>query len=205
MVGATIQPALLRDDTDRGTWDDVRAGYHRPPPNIHPRTILDLGCHAGLTLIDFADRFPPAHIWGVEMDFSNFNTARINAGWMPNVKVIHSGIATWVGYCDYEGGASNAYRITGMGPNHRAPVTTIDALMASEGIAAVDFMKVDIEGMEAQVFKQTAMWPYVVQCVKAELHGDYSVDEAQFDLRKLGYTKIEIDSAHPACIVARRW
>jgi FkbM family methyltransferase len=187
----------IRDDTDTGTMRDVEAGYHLPPAHIDPSFILDLGCHAGFTIMDFLKRYPSSHIWGVEIDHDNYLTAQENVGDDDRVTIFEAGIATWDGTCSYSGAASNAYAI-----DHSDGLThciTLDTLLDGK----IDYAKFDIEGMERDVFKLGGAWVELVRSLKAELHNGYMPEEACVDLRALGYEPV-VDDLHPCAVFAER-
>lgn len=174
----------FRDETDRLTQVDVEAGYHLPPSGFSPKTILDLGCNAGYTIVDFAERFPGAQIWGVELDEENYLAAKKNTKHLPDVTIFHIGIASHEGTCSYNGDlANNCYSI-GEG-NRTAKCCTLDSFI--EFCSSIDFAKFDIEGAERDIFKAGGEWTEKIKSLKAELHGSYSVEEAIADLQALGY------------------
>jgi hypothetical protein len=69
--------------------------------------------------------------------------------------------------------------------------------------APVDYLKVDVQGAERELLRDGAGWSDEVRCVKVELHGDYTVDDCQADLRHLGYIT-QPDLRHWACVIGVR-
>jgi FkbM family methyltransferase len=177
-----MQP--FRDETDRLTYRDVQAGLHRPPPWLKPRTILDLGCNAGYTLLDFRELYPEAEIWGAEMDLDNFLVASANVGDDPLTHVFHVAIATENAIAKYDPHVkNNAYRVGGGEQGVRC--MKLDSFV--ENLPVIDFAKIDIEGMEKSIFQAPAeIWPKRILSLNVELH-DYEAEEAQADLARLGY------------------
>ncbi len=179
----------FRDDTDRATWLDVQAGYHRPPAGTRPQTILDLGCNAGFTLLDFRELFPSAEIWAAELDEGNAEAAIQNVGDDPLTHIFNVAIATQDGFAKYDGEwANNAFRIgTGL---KQVRCVTLD--MFCEHLPVIDFAKIDIEGTEKLVFSAGGeIWPEKIRSLKVELHGKYGLEEAAADLGKLGYRVVQ--------------
>ena len=70
-------------------------------------------------------------------------------------------------------------------------------------LGTIDFLKLDIEGAERDVFEQNVEWADNTRCVKVELHGDYTVAECITDLERLGFV-CEQEPRHWACVVGRR-
>jgi FkbM family methyltransferase len=187
-------------------WDTFAGGYHLPPPELaDPRTIWDLGANIGLTMAHFACRFPDARLLGVELDEANVALARRNvAAWADRCEVIHA--AVWPGdgevhYRGWPGGTSN-YQVTGVAEGTPVRAVSLATLMRAHG-GPVDYLKVDVEGAERELLRNGAGWSDEVRCVKVELHGDYSVDDCQADLRCLGY-QTRPDAKHWACVVGLR-
>lgn len=178
----------FRDDTDRLTWADTQAGYHRPPAWLRPKTILDLGCNAGFTLLDFRELYPDAEIWAAEMDLDNFLIANGNVGDDPLIHIFNVAIASENGIAKYDGEwANNAFRI-GTGTKSVCCVT-LDRFC--EHLPPIDFAKIDIEGTERLVFSAGGeIWPEKILALKAEIHPPYGVEEAITDLMALGYAAI---------------
>lgn len=172
---------------DIGTLQDVERGYHRPPSFYNPRTILDLGANVGLTLRDFGDRFPETTIAGVELDHANYEIARHNIRDYPKVWVVWGAVAMWNGRCDYNrGAASNAFQV-GPEAGGSVPCRTLDGWVELLFPTGVDYVKVDIEGMEKNVFKAGGEWPRRVRFLSVETHYGYEPAEAMEDLTRLGY------------------
>jgi FkbM family methyltransferase len=167
--------------------------------------IWDLGANIGLTMADLAFRFPHSYVVGVELDEQNVGFARRNVGpWADRCVVVHA--AVWssdgeVHYRGWPGGTSN-YQVTDTAEG--APVRAVSlATLIREYGGPVDYLKVDVEGAERELLRDGTAWADEVKCVKVELHGDYSVDDCQADLRRLGFTT-RPDPRHWACVIALR-
>jgi len=193
-----------RDETDAGTFRDVfEAQYHRPLRElVDPKHIVDLGSHAGYTLVDFADLYPTATITGAEMDFDNWVMAIKNTGrYGSRVRVDRRAIADHDGECAYVGVATNAYSVVeGVG----TPCSTLDSFLAAWHVTAVDYLKIDVEGVEASILKGGGAWPQITRQVSVELHGEYGVMEAAADLNALGFAEVYGHPTHPSAVVAWR-
>lgn len=71
------------------------------------------------------------------------------------------------------------------GKKIRVPLRTLDAIFAETGVAAVDFLSIDVEGMELQVLQGLNLEKYVPQLILMEEHRrDYT---KHFYLRRHGY------------------
>lgn len=187
-------------------WGTFARRYHLPPPELGtPRTIWDLGANIGLTVADFACRFPGARVLGVELDWDNVALARRNiAPWADRCEVIHAAIWVGDGEVRYQGwpGATSNYRVTGAAEGTPVPAVSLATLLRERG-EGVDYLKVDVEGTERELLRDGTGWAAEVRCLKVELHGDYRVDDCEADLWRLGYGTRR-DPQHPACVIGLR-
>ena len=187
-------------------WGAFARRYHLPPPELGtPGTIWDLGANIGLTVADFACRFPRARVLGVELDQENVALARRNtAPWADRCQVLHAAIWVADGEVRYQGwpGATSNYRLTGTGEGTPVPAVSLASLLREQD-GGVDYVKVDVEGTERELLRDGAGWAEQVRCVKVELHGDYRVADCEADLRRLGYGTRR-DAQHPACVIGLR-
>jgi hypothetical protein len=76
----------------------------------------------------------------------------------------------------------------------------LDSLAPDE---MVDYLKVDIEGAESELFKAGGSWSERVRVLKVEVHERYSVAECIADLSRLAFSA-SVDARHPAAVVACR-
>lgn len=208
------QPVALRPGTSdaRVLWDTFVHGYHLPPAELGaPACIWDVGANVGLTMADFAHRFPRARVYGVELDGENARLARRNtAPWAGRCTVIEGAVWTQEGAVRYERHA-NASGYTVALPHHaprvaaQANARTLDALLAEHGVEQVDYLKLDVEGGEHALLKAPARWPSLVRCLKVEVHYGYTPDECAGDLERLGFLTRR-DDRHRAAVIglARR-
>jgi hypothetical protein len=71
--------------------------------------------------------------------------------------------------------------------------------LARHGWDEVDFVKMDIEGAEAQVLRRATEWAERVRSIKVEVHRTYSVSDGANDLRALGFeTRIDDRPGQPS-------
>jgi FkbM family methyltransferase len=198
---------LVRPGTsDLGTvWGTFARRYHLPPPELGPPdTIWDLGANIGLTMGHFAHLFPRARVLGFELDEDNVALARRNvAAWADRCEVIHAAVWATDGEVRYQGwGGTSNYQVTGGEDGTLVRAVSL-AEMARERGGPVDYVKVDVEGAERELLRDGTGWADAVRCLKVELHGDYSVQEGEADLRRLGFEAWQ-DPDHWACVVGLR-
>jgi FkbM family methyltransferase len=194
-------------------YDTYRGRYHLPPDDLRPvGSILDLGSNIGLTMAHFAVLFPEARILGVEPAAANAELAAMNTKvFGSRCAVLRAAVWHEPGELAFGGDRESGYAvITGKGKAARftASAVTMDELMARMGGGQVDFVKMDIEGAEREVFKNAGRWPQRVRCLKVEVHPEkasrlYPIGECLADLERLGFS-CTLDRAHHASIIARR-
>jgi FkbM family methyltransferase len=191
---------IRRQGTD---WETVHSsligGYHRPPAELHDiRTILDLGANIGITVADLAVCAPQARILGVELDAGNLDLARRNtARWTDRVELLHGAVWTEDGTIAY-GGARGAWAFqvlpamrpeTATDPIAEVPAFSMNTLLdrLAPGGAAVDYVKMDVEGAESALLDRGAEWASRVRCMKVEIHLPLDTGTACRRLRELGF------------------
>lgn len=142
---------------------------------FQPKTILDGGANVGYASVFFAQKYPEAEILAVEPDSSNFLQIEKNTKHYQNIKALKSAI--W--------GVSTHLKISNPNFEKWAFVVeeaksddaesfqaySITDLMKSMQWNSIDFLKLDIEGAEASVFKNDfESWLPNVKVLVIELH-----------------------------------
>ena len=206
---------LLRPSTsDVDTlWGTFAGRYHRPPAEApHPRLVWDLGANIGLTMADLAERHPGARVVGVELDPENAALARANLRpWGGRCEVIEA--ALWpregeVRYVRLEG-ATAGHHLTDA-PLEADPAVTPASAISPRALLArepdgvsVDYVKMDIEGAEAEVLREGSAWAGRVRAIKVEVHAPYTADDCRRDLAALGF-QTRLDDRRGTCVVGFR-
>ncbi|HEX8074885.1 MAG TPA: FkbM family methyltransferase [Thermoleophilaceae bacterium] len=212
-----LRPGTADVDT---LWAALVRGHHRPPGAVTPgagaagsvRRIWDLGCNIGLTMADMAVRFPAAEVVGVELDADNVELARRNlAPWGGRCRVIHAAVWPLDGEVWYHrwAGATSGYRVAA--PERQAepegpvaPALSLSSLLEREGGGArIDYVKMDVEGAEKQLLRESVGWAESVRSLKVEVHEPYTVEECLADVAALGFSASR-DPRHPAAVVGVR-
>lgn len=223
-------PVWLRPGTsDRQVWADTFTGlYHVPPASMPtPRTVLDVGANIGLTAAHYQLLWPDAEIVAVEMDEDCAAQARMNA---PGIVVRCEAVSGQGGWGWYDPTVlAEAFTFTQGGQGglpsevvafNRAEIPEGRLIIQSRTLRQVirrsflipedgllDFLKLDIEGTEWDLFDHPA-WVPLVRNVLVELHGDggsaYLVERACAKLTEIGFATAAHHPPHPQAVFASR-
>lgn len=207
-----LRPSTSDVDTVWGTFAGL---YHRPPDEVDGagvRLIWDLGSNIGLTMADLALRHPQARVIGVELDPENAALARSNTSpWSDRCEVVEAAVWPEDGHLHYVRlpGATSGHYVTSAALDADPAVTLAhsvspQSLLALSGPdATVDYVKVDIEGAEAELLRERTDWAQRVRSMKVEVHAPYTVEECRSDLDALGF-QTRADPRQAACVIGVR-
>lgn len=172
--------------------DTFRDNVHPPQPEIAARgvrTIVDLGANAGVTVADNARRFPDARILAVELDAGNAAAARHNtAPWADRIQILHGAVWDEDGTVPYNPEAGHEYGLRAGAGAGTAPAYSMDTIL-SHVDGRVDYMKMDVEGVEARLLSgEASRWLERVDSIGLQVHDDYSLGDCARDLEAAGFT-----------------
>jgi FkbM family methyltransferase len=182
----TLRPGTTDAEMLRDTFRD---NVHPPPAEITPvRTIVDLGANAGVTVADNARRFPDARIVAVELDAGNAEAARRNsAPWADRVTILQGAVWHEDGEVPYAPEQGHEYGLRAGTGTGTAPAYSMDTILAHVD-GRVDYMKMDIEGVEARLLSgDAARWLERVDSISLQVHDDYTLSDCARDLENAGF------------------
>lgn len=171
--------------------------------------ILDLGANIGFTCVDYANQFPDARIFGYEMDKANFDLALLNTSAYPSIKIENMAVGAADGRGYYDAAvsvAADAYQLRAeeSATSKLVNVTSLAGIISRHALARVDFIKMDIEGAEVDVFSAADLsWLEVVDKLHVELHDENVVATIAERLRIQGFN-VERDKHHFRALIAVR-
>ena len=145
-----------------------------------PRTIVDAGANIGLASIYFSNRFPDAKIIAIEPEESNLEILRRNiapygnivlicgALWHEDARIdlVDPSFGKWGFMTQAQDGAEGRYGEV----VHEVQGMTVETIMREQAIDRIDILKIDIEGAEREVFRDTSSWIEKVDALIVELH-----------------------------------
>ncbi|MCG8475591.1 MAG: FkbM family methyltransferase [Cytophagales bacterium] len=189
------EPVWLRADSeiDRSVLKYVfYHQYHLPWKPLAARpVILDIGTNIGLTVRHFKHLYPEAKVLGFEMDAHNFLVAQKNTAHLPDCKVYNQAVWKENGFIQYDAEAdADAFSIHSGSQQEMRQVeaVTVGEILESHSLTQVDFMKMDIEGAEEEIFRAGDLsWLSKVRYINLEVHTETFQKEGMEILEKHGF------------------
>jgi len=176
--GAPGRTVFFRNNsTDYATLlDCFLSGFHRPTrPLPNNPVILDLGANVGYSMVDLYFRHPGARIFGVELDSRNVQVALRNIKGL-GMDIINAAVFYKDGEVQYNPASSfDAFKISGGQSSGfgqmKVQALSVGSILREFDIRHVDFIKLDIEGAEKDLFCLGDLsWMDAVDQINIELH-----------------------------------
>ena len=186
VIGCRFPPPIgdlrlrLRDNlgADLFVYSEVfEQQNYRLPLNCAPATVLDLGANIGLSAVYFARLFPGARLACVEPAPENFETLRCN--------LAMNGVAAEVfaAAIDVRDGKATMHR-SPMAYGHsvairpephcaeqfEVPALSVTSLLERLGWHRIGLVKIDIEGHETVLLRESCDWLHRVDALCLEYH-----------------------------------
>jgi len=156
-------------------------GEYRFASDRSDPTILDCGSHIGLSVAWFKRRFPQARIIAFEPDPENFRLLQTNIAinGFQGVELLNLAVSSRRGTARFFGDfgvaapMASAHSLRQEWGTQRAEqwilVNTVP--LADYITGPIDYLKLDIEGMEMEVMKSIEQYLHLVRAVGLEFHG----------------------------------
>ena len=145
--------------------------------------MIDAGANIGLTCLYFKSYFPDLLITALEPSDDTFSRLENNivnnklSGVTYLKKGLWSSITRLKADTSFRDGQDWAFRLIEAKPNEEAlfETTTIEGLINDFNIETIDFLKIDIEGGEDEVFKDFSKinWLDKVKVIALEIHDEF--------------------------------
>jgi FkbM family methyltransferase len=140
-----------------------------------PRIIIDAGGHIGTSTVVFAAHYPEARVVTLEPDTSNFTLLQQNTAHYPNVLPMQSALWSRDESLQIQNPAAASYSyqvgVNTTNPTTKVPGLSLQTLLDQIAAPSCDLLKLDIEGAEFEVMRDTP--PEIWQRIKVvviELH-----------------------------------
>lgn len=202
--GIAVRPGT----TDIGSFQDfLTTRFYLPmwelPENAN---IVDLGGNIGTAAADFAASYPTARVITVEMDRSNYELCHQNtSSFGARVTALHAAIWHKNETVRYDGDGEDGFHITdGSDPSRSVEGITMKELIRRFEIPKIDYLKIDIEGAERQLFQDADLgWLAQVDTLCCEIHAPDLFSLISGVLETEGFS-VEKDPRHWNAIIARK-
>tara|TARA_R110001599_G_C12253726_1_gene659852 strand:- start:1108 stop:1854 length:747 start_codon:yes stop_codon:yes gene_type:complete len=175
-------PFILRNNssdvpTFRQIFIDNEYNFNVTKP---PEVLIDAGANIGLASIYFSNKYPNAQIISIEPEESNFQLLKSNTASYKNIIPIQA--ALWsengkvnlldpgLGHWGFMTGSTNTAGNSFGSQCHEVKSVTVDRIIEDYGLDNIDILKIDIEGAEKEVFRDTSAWILKVNSLIIELH-----------------------------------
>jgi len=170
-------------------------------PGKEIKTILDIGANIGCSALFFCIQLPAPDIFCLEPEESNYTRLLLNISLNPGRQIRCHRAALWTHpgdlYCSHdfrdgkEWGSRFVEATSDDKPDQKVSAIDINELAEKAGFAQVDFLKVDIEGAEADLFRTQLFQDFLAKkvCrVAVEVHEEFiKIDEVRSILNSLGF------------------
>ncbi len=153
--------------------------YLDKKPYMHDcRFVVDAGANIGLTAVLYAQWWPECKIISLEADQENYELAVKNTMAYPNIHVIKKALWNKSALLKIEAGQEDGFVVREVG----AEIQSVEQVNTTEGIslmdlmfqhecAQIDFLKMNIEGSEKEVFSEGSdFWLPKTKSMLIELH-----------------------------------
>ncbi len=170
---------LRKNNVDNEVFDYVfKDKYHRPdhPLKSNCPVILDLGVNIGLSVVDFKLLYPSAIVYGYELDKDNAEMAIKNTAGLPDVYIYNQGIWHEKKMVGISGKNADAFTIDEKkDQGEHVMTTTLHDVISDHGLKKIDYIKMDIEGAEHEIFQHDLDWLDITGQIKVEVHNGQAI------------------------------
>jgi FkbM family methyltransferase len=160
--------------------------------------ILDFGGNIGLASLYFTTLYPESRFICLEPDQANMKLIETNCRWLIDAGRFHT-LQGFIAASDGNAGidrTEDAWGIKKVAPAddqaERIACYSVNTVFAMFGVNNVDLLKCDIEGSEAELFKNCSGWMSKVRHLIVETHEPYMLADLYKDLRDSGW-QFEVD------------
>jgi FkbM family methyltransferase len=181
--------------------------YYKLPDGLAapaPTVIVDLGANIGLATLFLADRFRGARHVCVEPNPANVAVLRANGSFLgERLTIVEGAASARSGEARFaDSNWSGGGHLVENGASSRAVrCVTVDEILSTFGLEAIDILKVNIEGAEKEMFSRAPAWLSKVGCIMIELHNGYSADDFRADVAPHGFRVLPTGSAFGNAVV----
>lgn len=140
--------------------------------------VIDAGANIGYTAVLFANWWPNCKIISIEADKENYELTKLNTAAYPNITVLHAGLWNKEAQLKIEAGQEDGFVVreldaftTHINSENLTIGLSIDTLLKNYNASQIDFLKMNIEGSEKEIFSENYQaWLPKTKAMLIELH-----------------------------------
>lgn len=172
-------------------------GLEKAPRPV--RTVLDLGANMGFFSICARDAFPGAQIHAYEPNPAATEYLRFHAQSV-GFTCFQEAVGAHAGSIQMEmHGNSLVFGVTHRSADGNIPVAEFSTCVERLG-GQVDFVKMDVEGAEWEIFQDASSWRNVrFLAMEYHLRDGHTLDECRAILRRMGFCFLKPNLREPLC------
>ncbi len=199
--GRTYQFVLLKIGSDLQVYKQLILNEEYAPAieiikqyGIVPSTMLDAGANIGLATIYFKAFFPELQILAVEPSFYIYQRLRNHIGLNQLNDISTVNAAVWLFNTklridkSFRDGLDWATRtVVSNGGDEQVDALDIPSLLVQRNFQTLDILKMDIEGAESEIFRDSESvesWLPKVRCLILEIHDEFNCRQRIVDILK---------------------
>ena len=162
---------IRKNTTDIFVFKDVFINKEFNINFDNPKVIIDCGAYIGYSTFYFSKKYPKSKIIAIEPEESNFKILKMNTNRLKNTMLINKAIYHKKAKLKINNKTKEEWAFqVNEDENGFTDSTTIEELMIKFNINKIDILKIDIEGSEEYLFKNSNDWINCVNCIIIELH-----------------------------------
>ena len=161
------------------------------------KSVLDLGANVGMSVRLWQTLWPNVRVVAVEPDAKNLDIARQNAlpASSPPPVFLQACVAgrSRMVHLNRTGDAYGFKMEDGVAGGEAIEALTVPEICGRGGLSdesAIDLLKCDVEGAEAEIFADCQSWAHRVRYMAIEVHEPYSAEHLLADLQRAGGSPI---------------
>jgi FkbM family methyltransferase len=139
--------------------------------------VIDAGANIGYTAVLYANWWPNSKIVSIEPDLENYNLTKTNTRFYSNIEVIHGAVWNKKANLKIEAGQEDGFVVrevqntNGIAHENLTTGYTLDELLERYKATNIDFLKMNVEGSEKEVFEENyTNWLPKTKAMLIELH-----------------------------------
>lgn len=145
---------------------------------VDAKFVIDAGANIGYTAILFASWWPESTIISIEPDKENYELTLKNTASFPNIKVIHAALWNKEAVLKIEAGQEDGFVVreidndgSRVKKENLTKGVSIQQLLKRYRKSEIDFLKLNIEGSEKEIFSENYReWLPKIKVMLVELH-----------------------------------